>query len=172
MHALDKSDNRTWWPMTSFIIAATLAAILDHAPIFSEEAFMSLIRHWNVSPAWSNWYVSFLTGLQQQETHFFKSRLHITRDLEHESRLFCTIRTIRSYKDDTLSISVKWIRIHFSFDSSSENPRRNTTQEILFSNYDKDVRPNQGGSYIRFVHQDHRRLNVLLKLFYMPFSAT
>ncbi|CAH3019543.1 unnamed protein product, partial [Porites evermanni] len=28
--------------------------------------------------------------------------------------------------------------------SSSENPRRNTTREILFSNYDKDVRPNQG----------------------------
>ena len=81
---------------------------------------------------------------------------------------FCTVRTIRSYKDDTLSISMKWI--HFSFDSSSENPRRNTTREILFSNYDKDVRPNQGGSYIRFVHQDHRRLKVLLKLFYMPFS--
>ena len=80
-------------------------------------------------------------------------------------RLFCTVRTIRSYKDDTLSISMKWI--HFSLDSSSENLRRNTTREILFSNYDKDVRPNQGGSYIRVVHQDYKRLNVLLKLFYM-----
>ena len=158
--------------MRSFIMAATLAAILDHAPIFSEEAFMSLTRHWHVSPAWNNWYVSFLRASNSYKHIFFKSRLHITRDLDHESRLFCTVRTFRSYKDDTLSISMKWIRIHFSLDSSSENPRRNTIREILFSNYDKDVRPSQGGSYIRFVHQDHRRLKVLLKLFYMPFSAT
>ena len=177
MLALDKSDNRTWRPMTSFVMAATLAAILDHGPIFSEEAFMSLIRHWHVSPAWNNWYVSLLRASNSKKHKlifefsfihkhiFFKSRLRITRDLERESRLFSTVRTIRSYKDDTLSISMKWI--HFSFDSSSENPRRNTTQEILFSNYDKDVRPNQGGSYIRFVHQDYRRLNVLLKSFYI-----
>ena len=58
--ALDKSGNRTWKPMTSFFMAATLAAILDHCPIFPEEAFMSLIRHWHVSPAWNNWYVSLL----------------------------------------------------------------------------------------------------------------
>ena len=60
----------------------------------------------------------------------------------------------------------------FSLDSTTENPRRNTTLEILFSNYDKDVRPSQGGSYIRFVHQDHRRLKVLLKLLYVRFPAT
>ena len=60
-----------------------------------------------------------------------------------------------------------WNEYIFSLDSTSENPRRNTTLEILFSNYDKDVRPNQGGNYIRFVHQDYRRLNVLLKSFYM-----
>ena len=46
--------------MTAFFMAATLAAILDHGPFFSEEAFMSLIRHWHVSSAWNNWYVSLL----------------------------------------------------------------------------------------------------------------
>ena len=177
MLALDKSDNRTWKPMTSFFMAATLTAILDHGPFFSEEAFMSLIRHWHVSSAWNNWYVSLLRPSNSKKlklifefnfihNHIFSKvvyAFHVTSSMNQGYFLLFGLLG-RTKMTHYLYL---WNECIFSLDSSSENPRRNTTLEILFSNYDKDVRPNQGGSYIRFVHQDYRRLNVLLKSFCM-----
>ena len=168
--------------MTAFFMAATLAAILDHGPFFSEEAFMSLIRHWHVSSTWNNWYVSLLRPSNSKKLklifefnflhkHIFSKvvyAFHVTSSLNQGYFLLFGLLG-RTKMTHYLYL---WNEYIFSLDSTSENSRRNTTVEILFSNYDKDVRPNQGGSYIRFVHQDHRRLKVLLKLFYMPFSAT
>ena len=163
--------------MTAFFMAATLAAILDHGPFFSEEAFMSLIRHWHVSSAWNNWYVSLLRPSNSKKLklifefnfihkHIFSKvvyAFHVTSSMNQGYFLLFGLLG-RTKMTHYLYL---WNEYIFSLDSTSENPRRNTTLEILFSNYDKDVRPNQGGSYIRFVHQDYRRLNVLLKSFYM-----